>query len=76
MTRGYVLMTLGSGTADQALAEIRDLDGVTRADPVAGAFDVIAEVESESEQAMLMFVTDEIRSLPSAGRARTCIVRE
>lgn len=76
MTRGYVLLTLGAGPSEKLLAEIRELDGVKRADKVVGSFDVIAEIEAESEQAMLLFVTEEIRSLVAAGRARTCIVRE
>lgn len=69
-------MTMGTGPVEPVLCEIRELDAVNRADGVAGAFDVIVEVEAESEQAMLLFVTDQIRSLDKVGRIRTCIVRE
>lgn len=69
-------MTMGTGPVEPVLSEIRELDAVNRADGVAGAFDIIVEVEAESEQAMLLFVTDQIRSLDKVGRIRTCIVRE
>lgn len=76
MTRGYVLVSLGSGRTEDVLSEVREIEGVNQADAVVGAYDVIVEVEAQSEQALLLLVTDKIHSLPSAGRARTCLVRE
>lgn len=66
----------GAGTAREVLAHIRELDEVLKADIVAGQFDIIAEVETESEQDLLSLVTDEIQGLSGVGRTSSCIVLE
>lgn len=43
MTRGYVLVMAGAGYIEKMASTIRNLDGVSRADMVAGSFDFIAE---------------------------------
>mgnify|MGYP006304674999 CR=1 FL=1 len=66
----------GAGTSRNLIGQIRDLDGVKQAHIVAGEFDIIAEVEAESEHELLSLVTDEIQSLSGVGRTSTCIVLE
>ena len=72
----YVMITTAAGTSRELLSRIREIDGVRRANVVAGEFDLIADVEADSRQALLSLVTEEIQSLPGVGRTRTCVVLE
>lgn len=76
MIEAYVMVMTAAGTARSLLPTIRELDGVKRADIVAGEFDIIANIEAESPQALLALVTENIQSLDGVGRTRTCIVLE
>lgn len=76
MARGYVTIMVTAGSPRDVLAQIRETDGVTHADPVVGRFDIIAEVEARSEHALLLLVTDELRSLSGVGRTHTCLVAD
>lgn len=76
MIEAYVHVMTSAGTAPTLLEDIRSVDGVERANVVAGEFDIIALVEAESQQALLALVTEEIQPLEGVGRTRTSIVLE
>ncbi|ELY95407.1 MULTISPECIES: Lrp/AsnC ligand binding domain-containing protein [Natrialba] len=76
MVEAYVLLMTAAGTARPVLASLRELDAVTRASIIAGEFDIIAEVEADSNQELLSLVTEQIQSDENVGRTRTCIVLE
>lgn len=76
MLEAYVMIMTGAETARSLLPTIRDIEGVKRANIVAGEFDIIADVEAESPQALLRLVTDDIQSLDGVGRTRTSIILE
>ena len=72
----YVMLTTTAGSSRELLPRIREIDGVKRANIVAGEFDLVVDVEAESQQALLSLVTDEIQSLPGVGRTRTNVILE
>ena len=76
MLETYVMLTTAAGTSRELLPRIREVDGVRRANIVAGEFDLMVDVEAESQQALLSLVSDEIQSLPGVGRTRTSVILE
>lgn len=74
MVRAYVTIVTGAGTSRDVVEQLRAVPGVLKADIVAGEFDVVAEVETDSESDLLALVTDEIQSIEGVGRTSTCIV--
>ncbi|MCU4926126.1 Lrp/AsnC ligand binding domain-containing protein [Halobacteria archaeon AArc-dxtr1] len=74
MVEAYLLMMTAAGTSQSVLANLREIEGVERANIVAGEFDIIATVEAGSTQDLLTVVTEEIHSLEGAGPTRTSMV--
>jgi DNA-binding Lrp family transcriptional regulator len=74
MVRAYVTIMTGAGTSRSVVERLREVQGVLKADIVAGEFDVVAEVETDSETGLLALVTDDIQSIDGVGRTSTCIV--
>ncbi|WP_416839112.1 Lrp/AsnC family transcriptional regulator [Haloferax sp. DFSO52] len=74
MVQAYVTIQTGGGTSQNVVEELRELDQVRKANIVAGEVDVIAEVEADSEQDLLMLISDKIQLIEGVGRTRTCII--
>jgi DNA-binding Lrp family transcriptional regulator len=73
MVSAYVAIIIGEGAADDAVAAIRDLPGVTEAYVVSGGFDVIAEIEGETVRDLQTVVTGGIHELAEVGTTRTYV---
>lgn len=76
MVEAYVMILTAASTARDLLPQIREIEGVRRANIVAGEYDIIADVEAEDTRRLLRLVTEEIQSLEGVGRTRTCIILE
>lgn len=76
MIEAYVMVITSAGTTHDVLEQIREIEGVRRANIVAGEYDIIADVEADTNQHLLSLVTDQIHTLEGVGRTRTCIVLE
>lgn len=76
MVRAYVTITTRAGTSRDLVGALRALDAVRQADIVAGEFDIVAQVEADTEHDLLVLVTDAIQGLEGVGRTSTCIVLE
>jgi len=76
MVEAYVTIQTGAGTGPDVLERLRALKQVKKAHIVAGEFDIIAEVEAESEQDLLSLITEEVQTLEGVGRTSTCIILE
>lgn len=76
MVEAYVMVLTAAGTTRDLLPKIKEIDGVRRANIVAGEYDIIVDVDAEDSQHLLRLVTDEIQSLEGVGRTRTCIILE
>lgn len=73
MVRAYVAIITGSGSAEDVIAAVRELSGVTAAHVVAGDFDVIAEIEGEGVRDLQRTVTGGIHDIESVGTTRTYV---
>ena len=76
MVEAYVMILTASGTARDLLGQIKEIEGVRRANIVAGEYDIIADVEAEDTRHLLRLVTEEIQTMDGVGRTRTCIILE
>lgn len=76
MLEAYVMIQTGAGTAQTSLSAIRGIKGVSRANIVAGEFDIIANIEAESPHDLLRLVTEDIQTLEGVGRTRTSFILE
>ncbi|KTG19452.1 Lrp/AsnC family transcriptional regulator [Haloferax profundi] len=74
MVEAYITIQTGAGTTRDVVEQVRTLDSVRRASIVAGEFDIVAEVEAESERELLTLITEEIQDIEGVGRTSTCIV--
>ena len=70
------MLTTMAGTSRNLLPKLREVEGVTRANIVAGEYDIVVIAEAESQQDLLALVTDEIQSLEGVGRTRTSVILE
>lgn len=73
MVHAYVLAKTGTGESDAALNAIRELPRVVDAHIVAGAYDIIAEVEVDDVYAVLQTASSEMQSLDGVRETRTYI---
>ncbi|ELZ84198.1 Lrp/AsnC ligand binding domain-containing protein [Haloferax larsenii] len=74
MVEAYVTIQTGAGTARDVVEQLRTLDNVVKASIVAGEFDIVAEVEADSERDLLGLISDDIQQFEGVGRTSTCIV--
>ncbi|KAB1189010.1 MULTISPECIES: Lrp/AsnC ligand binding domain-containing protein [Haloferax] len=76
MVEAYITIQTAAGTAQDVAKQVSTLDGVRKANVVAGEVDVIAEVEADVERDLLKLISDEIHTIDGVGRTSTCIVLE
>ena len=70
------MLTTMAGTSRNLLPKLREVEGVTRANIVAGEYDIVVIAEAESQQDLLALVTEEVQSLEGVGRTRTSVILE
>ncbi|MFB6353416.1 MAG: Lrp/AsnC ligand binding domain-containing protein [Halobacteriales archaeon] len=73
MVRAVVLAKTEAGQSEDAVAAVREVDGVTEAHVVAGEFDVIAEVEAEEVYDVLHTASSGIQGLAGVLDTKTYI---
>ena len=73
MVHAFVLGKTGAGKSEEMVEVIRNLDAVTEAHVVAGAFDVIAEVEGEAVYEVLHTASSLIQGLDGVLDTKTYI---
>ncbi len=76
MIEAYVLLQTTTGASSEVAAALRHLSGVLQADPVAGAYDVIAKVCGESLDDLTPLVGATMTDVPGVARALTCTIME
>jgi DNA-binding Lrp family transcriptional regulator len=74
MLSAYVLIQTEVGTAAEVAQAIRDLDGVERADDLAGPYDVIARVQARGLDQLGRLVVARIQPVDGVTRTLTCSV--
>ncbi len=76
MVHAYVMVKTDAGESDAAVGRIREVSGILEAHIVAGAYDIVAEVEAEDVYHILKAASSEIQTLDSIDETRTYIALE
>ena len=64
MPRSYVLMNCNLGSEKDVIASLKKIDGVKEARGTLGLYDIVVQIESDSEEKIREIVTDVIRKMP------------
>lgn len=76
MVHAYVFVKTAAGGSDAAIGTIRELPGISEAHIVAGAYDIVAEVDVEDVYSVLQTASSEIQALDGIDETRTYIALE
>jgi DNA-binding Lrp family transcriptional regulator len=72
----YVLLNVDPGSEEKVLTEVRKIPNVKKSHRVYGVYDMVAEVEADSMDALKQIVTWKIRKLEGVRSTLTAIVME
>ena len=64
MAKAYVLMNCDLGSEKDVVGALNKIDGVKEAHGTLGLYDIVAQIESESEEKIREIVTETIRKMP------------
>ena len=64
MTKAYVLINCDLGSEKTVISSLKTVDNVTEVHGTLGLYDIIAKVESDSEEQIQKTVTNVIRKMP------------
>jgi len=64
LTRAYVLINCDLGSEKTVISSLKTVDNVTEVHGTLGLYDIIAKVESDSEEKIQKTVTNVIRKMP------------
>jgi len=64
MVKAYVLMNCDTGSEKNIISELKKIHGVKEAYGILGLYDIIIQIESDSEENIKEIVTKNIRKLP------------
>ena len=71
--RAYVLIEAEAGQVGSVIAALRELKGVTAADPVTGPYDIIITIETPDSRDIGRLVMNEIHGVSGIKRTVTCL---
>ena len=72
--KAFVLISMNEGTENSFLRELQSYEQITNAHTIFGEWDIIAELEMSSLEAMSMFLTDRVRTRENVKLTSTLIV--
>ena len=64
MAKAYVLIHCDLGSEKDVIALLKKIDGVTEAHGILGLYDIVVQIESDSEEKIQEIVTGIIRKMP------------
>jgi DNA-binding Lrp family transcriptional regulator len=73
MVHAFIMVKTGAGESEGLIDTIRDLEGVTEAHIVAGAYDIIAEVSAEKVYDVLHTSSSGIQGFTGVSDTKTYI---
>ncbi|MFC7131033.1 Lrp/AsnC ligand binding domain-containing protein [Haloferax chudinovii] len=73
MVHAFIMVKTGAGESERLLGPIRDFETVTEAHIVAGAYDVIAEVDTDAVYEVLKTASSRVQSLEGVADTKTYI---
>jgi DNA-binding Lrp family transcriptional regulator len=74
LRKAFVLVNSGLGTETDLQSELKKIEGITGVYEVYGVYDLIAEVEAESEQKLKYIIFSRIRALEGVRSTLTLTV--
>jgi hypothetical protein len=69
MSKAFVFLNCDMGAEKEIVSEMADISGVLRATKIAGIYDIVAELNAESESGIAKIV----RKLRAIARIRSCL---
>ena len=76
MVHAFIMVKTGAGESEPLLGPIRDLDRVVEAHIVAGAYDIIAEVDADEVYEVLKTASSGIQGLKGVTDTKTYVCLE
>ena len=73
MVHAFIMVKTGAGESERLLDSVRDLANVTEAHIVAGAYDIIAEVDASEVYEVLNASSSEIQGFEGVTDTKTYI---
>jgi DNA-binding Lrp family transcriptional regulator len=74
MVTAYILIQTEVGRAAEVAVSISKIPGVTLAENLIGAYDVIVRAEANSDDELGRFVVAQVQAVPGITRTLTCPV--
>lgn len=71
--RAYVLIEAEAGQVSSVIALLRELPGISAADPVTGPYDIIVTIETPDPRDIGRLVMNEIHGVSGIKRTVTCL---
>ena len=71
--RAYVLIEAEAGQVGSVISALRELPGVSAADPVTGPYDIIVTIETPDPRDIGRLVMNEIHGVAGIKRTVTCL---
>ena len=71
--RAYVLIEAEAGQVGSVISSLRELPGVSMADPVTGPYDIIVTIETPDPRDIGRLVMNEIHGISGIKRTVTCL---
>jgi DNA-binding Lrp family transcriptional regulator len=71
--KAYVLIEAEAGQVGAIIAALRELPGVSAADPVTGPYDIIVTIETPDPRDVGRLVMNEIHNVSGIKRTVTCL---
>jgi DNA-binding Lrp family transcriptional regulator len=71
--RAYVLIEAEAGQVGSVISALRELPGVSAADPVTGPYDIIVTIETPDPRNIGRLVMNEIHGVAGIKRTVTCL---
>jgi DNA-binding Lrp family transcriptional regulator len=76
MPRAFVLINVESGSEDEVLKELKQLEGVEEAYFSYGVYDLITKIKADTMEKLKEMVTNQIRALTKVRSTLTLIMME
>jgi len=74
MASAYVLINVDGGSDDKVANALRKIEGITKAQVVLGAADIIVEIDSKDPEAIHDIIYEKIRKIPQVRSTQTMTV--
>ena len=76
MVSAYSLISAEPGKTAEVFRRVKTLEGVRKAEAVAGPYDIVARIEVDSLEKLTKAIFGDIRSIPGVTNTTTLIVVE